>query len=198
MENLFYFVKNVFLIFIISYVCSAVPSIQSYDNVIVHNSQPLYTSSKLTAVESSPDSYVTSIGAKYDANREYAPELAGIYAIYLNREQYGAQCDSYAQSSSLTDGDLQEAMSFANQQIQLYESANQQYLAIDPRGLNFSAYIFGAILQSRYNEFTTQYLMARFVINDLLSNYSNRHSNPLYFYFPNEIFFYFLQISVKK
>jgi peroxidase len=167
-ESVMHFVKNFLLIFVISYVCCAIPSlsVDSYDSVVVHSSQPLYTSSQLSAYESSPD-YVSSVGAKYDPQREYAPELAGIYVKYLSREQYGAQCDSYAKSSSLTDGDLQEAMNFANQQIQLYEGANQQYLAIDPRGLNFSAYIFGAILQSRYNEFTTQYLMAKKCISRL-------------------------------
>lgn len=160
-------IKNFWLLLVISYVCSAIPSssYDAFDNVIVPSSQPLYTSSKLTAYDGSQDaaSYVSSVGVKYDSQREYSPELAGIYVKYLAREQgYGTpQCDSYAKSSSLSEADIQEAMGFANQQIQLYESANQQYLAIDPRGLNFSAYIFGSILQSRYNEFTTQYLMAK-------------------------------------
>ena len=155
--------KNFLLIFLASYVCSALQSNghESYDNVIVHSSQPLYTSAKLQSYEG-PERFVTSYGPKYDPQREYSPELSYIYSKYLNRPQaYGQpQCDPSA-SSQLSDQDLAEAQSFAGQQIQQYEAANQAYLAVDPRGLNFSAYIFGAILQSRYNEFTTQYLIAK-------------------------------------
>ncbi|KPM05011.1 peroxinectin-like protein 3 [Sarcoptes scabiei] len=37
--------------------------------------------------------------------------------------------------------------------IEDYERANQEYLASDPRGLNFSAYVYVATLHSKYNEF---------------------------------------------
>ena len=107
-----------------------------------------------------------SIG-RYNPKREYSPELARIYTQYLaNDMTAGAMCAKHnlapmKQAASITEADVSEAIDFASQQIQLYETANQQYLAIDPRGLNFSAYIFGALLQARFNEFITQYLTTR-------------------------------------
>ncbi|KAH7644884.1 salivary peroxidase/catechol oxidase [Dermatophagoides farinae] len=109
-----------------------------------------------------------SVG-RYNAKREYSPELARIYSRYLaNDMTIGALCPNghtIHDGSSITEDDINEAISFASQQIQLYENANQQYLAIDPRGLNFSAYIFGALLQARFNEFITQYLTSKKCIN---------------------------------
>lgn len=105
-----------------------------------------------------------SVG-RYNSKREYSPELARIYTRYLSNDMtIGALCpNNHAihDGSTVTEDDINEAISFASQQIQLYENANQQYLAIDPRGLNFSAYIFGALLQARFNEFITQYLTSK-------------------------------------
>ena len=110
-----------------------------------------------------------SIG-RYNPKREYSPELARIYTRYLaNDLTVGAMCSqqglaksgSDITTASITEADVNEAISYASSQIQLYENANQQYLAIDPRGLNFSAYIFGALLQARFNEFITQYLISK-------------------------------------
>lgn len=113
-----------------------------------------------------------SVG-RYNPKREYSPELARIYTRYLaNDMTAGAMCGSHGMSpvvgqngeisaASISEADVSEAIAFASSQIQLYENANQQYLAIDPRGLNFSAYIFGALLQARFNEFVTQYLTSK-------------------------------------
>lgn len=109
-----------------------------------------------------------SVG-RYNAKREYSPELARIYSRYLaNDLTVGAMCGSHGMSpagepaaQSISEADISEAIAYASSQIQLYENANQQYLAIDPRGLNFSAYIFGALLQARFNEFITQYLTSK-------------------------------------
>lgn len=123
---------------------------------------------------STPIEVGVSVG-RYNAKREYSPELARIYTRYLaNDLSVGGLCAQHGMSpaagvhgpstspaSSITEADINEAIAFASTQIQLYENANQQYLAIDPRGLNFSAYIFGALLQARFNEFVTQYLTTR-------------------------------------
>lgn len=109
-----------------------------------------------------------SVG-RYNPKREYSPELARIYSRYLaNDMTVGAMCGSHGmspagepQAQSISEADVSEAIAYASSQIQLYENANQQYLAIDPRGLNFSAYIFGALLQARFNEFITQYLTSK-------------------------------------
>ncbi|KAI2800768.1 hypothetical protein BLOT_012340 [Blomia tropicalis] len=117
-----------------------------------------------------------SVG-RYNAKREYSPELARIYTRYLSNDMtVGAMCAKHGMgpptesheslnAGSITEADINEAIGYASQQIQLYENANQQYLAIDPRGLNFSAYIFGALLQARFNEFITQYLTGKKCIN---------------------------------
>jgi hypothetical protein len=157
------FFKNlsiILLLFCLSFnsVCNSINE-PYFDNVILH-SQP-YSSSKFSQSYAELPQVSTGFGAKYDSQREYSPELARIYSQYLNRDLYAAQCNQYDKSSAITDEDVNEAIAFANQQIQLYENANQEYLSIDPRGLNFSAYIFGALLQSRYNEFTTQYLASK-------------------------------------
>ncbi|OTF69111.1 hypothetical protein BLA29_009683 [Euroglyphus maynei] len=107
-----------------------------------------------------------SVG-RYNSKREYSPELARIYSRYLaNDMTIGSLCSNnhgggYDDGSTINENDIDEAISFASEQIQLYENANQQYLSIDPRGLNFSAYIFGALLQARFNEFITQYLTSK-------------------------------------
>lgn len=134
-----------------------------FDNVIL-NSQP-YSSPKFSQSYADFPQISAGYGAKYDSQREYSSELARIYSKYLNRDLYAVQCNQYGKSSAITDEDVNEAINYANQQIQLYENANQEYLSIDPRGLNFSAYIFGALLQSRYNEFATQYLSSKKCIN---------------------------------
>lgn len=106
-----------------------------------------------------------SVG-RYNAKREYSPELARIYSRYLaNDMTIGALCPNGLHSPngglSITEDDINQAIVFATEQIQLYENANQQYLSIDPRGLNFSAYIFGGLLQARFNEFITSYLTTK-------------------------------------
>lgn len=134
-----------------------------------------YTSafpSKLDLITPYDSSKIGAGLGRYNAKREYSPELARIYTRYLaNDMTAGALCaqqgmshnpaSSSSASASITEADIQEAIAFASEQIQLYENANQQYLAIDPRGLNFSAYIFGALLQARFNEYITQYLTTR-------------------------------------
>lgn len=108
-----------------------------------------------------------SVG-RYNPKREYSPELARIYTQYLSNDMtVGGMCAKHnmapldKQAATITEADVNEAIQFAAQQIQIYETANQQYLAIDPRGLNFSAYIFGALLQARFNEYITQFLITK-------------------------------------
>ena len=109
--------------------------------------------------------------AGYDYRREFSPKLAKIYNKYLNRPtgDFSDQCTTEGedgwiggeQDVHVDQEDFESAFLKAGGKIEEYERANQEYLATDPRGLNFSAYIFGALLQARFNEFITQYLTSK-------------------------------------
>src|SRR6218665_1863562 len=91
----------------------------------------------------------------FDYRREYSPKLSQIYSKYLHQsmpidDRYGeTECVSSptpewngAEKLLLDGHDFGEAFSFAGRRVEQYERANQEYLASDPRGLNFSAYIY--------------------------------------------------------
>lgn len=148
---------------------SLVHAFSAHSSHLGHGADIAYTSAFPSKLDlTTPLVSGASIG-RYNAKREYSPELARIYTRYLaNDMTVGAMCQGHGMSpngevpaQSITEADISEAISYASSQIQLYENANQQYLAIDPRGLNFSAYIFGALLQARFNEYITQYLTSK-------------------------------------
>ena len=145
---------------------SLVQAFSAHSSHLGHGDNIAYTSAFPSKLDlSTPLVSGVSVG-RYNPKREYSPELARIYTRYLaNDMTVGAMCAGHGMSpsgeitaQSISESDVNEAISYASSQIQLYENANQQYLAIDPRGLNFSAYIFGALLQARFNEYITQYL----------------------------------------
>jgi len=123
-----------------------------------HLLKPSFESIKFPTFAVVPE-LLHDFGGKFFHQREYSPELSQIYSQYLKKSFYSEQCSqSLDETALLTHEDFNEAFSVADQQIKNYENANQQYLSTDPRGLNFSAYIFVATLHSKYNEFTTEYL----------------------------------------
>ena len=54
--------------------------------------------------------------------------------------------------------DFDSAFIKSGRRIEEYERANQEYLSSDPRGLNFSAYIYVSTLHAKYNELVTKHL----------------------------------------
>ncbi|XP_027203202.2 peroxidase-like [Dermatophagoides pteronyssinus] len=106
----------------------------------------------------------------FDYRNEYSPKLSTIFKKYLKRPSiipHEDNChlhdDQYGHYGHQYDVDIGEhEMSYAFQKaglkIEEYERANQEYLASDPRGLNFSAYVYVASLHSKYNEFVTKVL----------------------------------------
>jgi hypothetical protein len=123
-----------------------------------HLLKPSYESIKFPSFAVVPE-LLHEFGGKFFYQREYSPELSRIYSQYLKKSFYSEQCSqSLDETALLTLEDFGEAFSVADQQIKNYENANEQYLSTDPRGMNFSAYIFVATLHSKYNEFTTQHL----------------------------------------
>lgn len=112
----------------------------------------------------------------FDYRREYSPKLRQIYSRYLNSPtgDFSDGCSLGGDHEGGVDGgwlggesspdvgvdgdDLSSAFLKAGVQIEAYERANQEYLATDPRGLNFSAYVYVATLHSKYNELVTSQL----------------------------------------
>ena len=94
----------------------------------------------------------------FDYRNEYSPKLSTIFKKYLKRPSiipHEDNChlhdDQYGHYGHQYDIDIGEhEMSYAFQKaglkIEEYERANQEYLASDPRGLNFSAYVYVASL----------------------------------------------------
>ncbi|OTF77398.1 hypothetical protein BLA29_012463, partial [Euroglyphus maynei] len=101
----------------------------------------------------------------FDYRNEYSPKLSSLYKKYLKRPSIVPHDDHncYLHEDQHYDIEINEnEMSYAFQKagikIEEYERANQEYLASDPRGLNFSAYVYVASLHSKYNEFVTKVL----------------------------------------
>jgi len=69
-----------------------------------------------------------------------------------------ASMDYGSEKLNLDGQDFSAAFAFAGRRVEQYERANQEYLASDPRGLNFSAFIYVSTLHSKYNELVTQQL----------------------------------------
>ena len=105
----------------------------------------------------------------FDYRREFSPKLSQIYSRYLNRPtgDHSDMCGSghddgwIGAGEALHDGgvdpdDFESAFVKAGRRIEEYERANQEYLATDPRGLNFSAYVYVATLHAKYNELVTK------------------------------------------
>lgn len=114
----------------------------------------------------------------FDYRREYSPKLAQVYLKYLSKPT-----GDYSDSCSLTTGsdgvenswlggaepegaeidgdDWASAFLKAGVAIEKYERSNQEYLATDPRGLNFSAYVYVATLHAKYNELLTSQLKVK-------------------------------------
>ncbi|XP_054158735.1 peroxidase-like [Oppia nitens] len=122
-------------------------------------------------------------GGRFKYQRELSPKVNHIYSQYLKGGggAGGKHCDESATSGgdhfsndgpvddddddhhhrhgfSSGFGDFDSAFRVADDQIKDYERANQEYLARDSRGLNFSAYIYVATLHAKYNEFLTDYI----------------------------------------
>lgn len=109
-------------------------------------------------------------GYGFDFRNEYSPKLSYIFKKYLKRPSILAndemcsfeenQFSMYQANHELDiDGeDIATTFHQAGLNIEDYERANQEYLASDPRGLNFSAYVYVATLHSKYNEFVTEIL----------------------------------------
>ncbi len=108
----------------------------------------------------------------FDYRREYSPKLKQIYSRYLNKPtgDFSDGCMLSSGSGGLDnswlggaepegaeiDGeDFASAFLKAGAAIEQYERSNQEYLATDPRGLNFSAYVYVATLHAKYNELLT-------------------------------------------
>lgn len=105
----------------------------------------------------------------FDYRREFSPKLATIYNKYLNRPtgDFSDQCSSgtghdddwlggHEPEVAVDASDFESAFLKAGRQIEAYERSNQEYLATDPRGLNFSAYVYVATLHAKYNELLTK------------------------------------------
>ena len=96
---------------------------------------------------------------KFVYQREFSPKLSQIYSQYLKNEFFTQICAQETGEPPFIAGhDFRAAFQVADQQIKEYELANQEYLSVDPRGLNFSAYVYVSGLHSKYNEFLTEYL----------------------------------------
>ena len=106
----------------------------------------------------------------FDYRREYSPKLKQIYSRYLNKPtgdfSDGCMLSSGGLDNSWLGGaepegaeidgeDFASAFLKAGAAIEQYERSNQEYLATDPRGLNFSAYVYVATLHAKYNELLT-------------------------------------------
>lgn len=100
----------------------------------------------------------------FDYRDEYSPKLANIYSRYLKRPSvltYDDVCSLHKDVDYGNYVDHKEIISSfhkAGIKIEEYERANQEYLISDPRGLNFSAYVYVATLHSKYNEYVTKIL----------------------------------------
>ena len=89
---------------------------------------------------------------RFDFKKEYK-NWEHVYTKYLSSGQPG-QCN-------VDSNDLNEAVLYASERIKLYESQIVRYLITDPRGLNFSQTLAEAALQSKFNEFATEFLAER-------------------------------------
>lgn len=108
----------------------------------------------------------------FDYRNEYSPKLSSLFKKYLKRPSYSSSYDDHGCSShddhyslyghdyelKIDETEMSYAFQKAGIKIEDYERANQEYLASDPRGLNFSAYVYVATLHSKYNEFVTKVL----------------------------------------
>ena len=107
----------------------------------------------------------------FDYRREFSPKLSQIYSRYLNRPtgddsdlcegHVGGGGDDWLGGESAHDVTVEQdefdsAFLKAGRKIEEYERSNQEYLATDPRGLNFSAYVYVATLHAKYNELVTK------------------------------------------
>ncbi|KAJ6215754.1 hypothetical protein RDWZM_010254 [Blomia tropicalis] len=107
----------------------------------------------------------------FDYRREYSPNLASIYSRYLNRptdDMHHCPSSGMGEDVGWLDGDrpdmgldghdFDSGFAYAARRIEEYERSNQQYLASDPRGLNFSAHVYVATLHAKYNELVTRHI----------------------------------------
>lgn len=105
----------------------------------------------------------------FDYSREYSPQLSTIYNRYLRRPTpldnecgHGNEIDwPHAEDVHMEEEDYEKAFHAAGKGVEDYERANQEYLANDPRGLNFSAFVYVSTLHSKYNELLTENLKTR-------------------------------------
>lgn len=103
----------------------------------------------------------------FDYRREYSPHLASIFNKYLKRPTPYDGLDGCGPINSgdylhsLEEHEFDRAFLSAGKRIEEYERVNQEYLASDPRGLNFSAFVYVATLHAKYNELVTKNLKKR-------------------------------------
>ena len=96
----------------------------------------------------------------YDPSVEYSPDISKVYNQYLKRRYTYQNCSGVKSGSvsDLTDKDLENALRVADQELKAFIAADQKYLEKDPRGLDFSLFVYQANLRTLFNEFVTRNL----------------------------------------
>ena len=100
-------------------------------------------------------SSVENRNVKYNSENQYSPNLSHIYGRYLSRDSLNCKRKS-GQSFDINKKELTNACRKAVQQFQEFKANDQKYLATDPRGLNFSQYVYEIGLHSIHNELVTK------------------------------------------
>lgn len=101
-------------------------------------------------------------GYGFDYRQEYSPGMASVYLKYLKRPtKENEVCHGAGHFPHYAEGDLgsdsfEASFQEAGNAIEEYESITQSYLASDPRGMNFSAFVYLNALHAKYNELLTE------------------------------------------